>query len=84
MEERSRASDVDSPFIDSFSNMLNDAHNPYQETFLDNYVSPYPTPYPSRQQTPVPPSDLQISGEKIMLNNSKKKVKSCQSVNSSF
>ncbi|XP_056021112.1 uncharacterized protein LOC125648962 isoform X2 [Ostrea edulis] len=69
MEERSRASDVDSPFIDSFSNMLNDAHNPYQGTFLDNYVSPYPTPYPSRQQTPVPPSDLQISGEKIMLNN---------------
>ncbi|XP_061172667.1 uncharacterized protein LOC133181994 [Saccostrea echinata] len=69
LEERSRASDVASPFIDSFSNMLNDENGPYQGTFMENYISPYPTPCPSRLHTPAPPTDLQISGEKILLNN---------------
>jgi hypothetical protein len=62
--------------------MFNDAQHPYQGTFMENYVNPYTTPYPSRQQTPAPPTDLHISGEKIMLNNSKEElVRYFQSLN---
>nr|XP_022332904.1 uncharacterized protein LOC111130304 isoform X1 [Crassostrea virginica] len=73
LEEKSRACDVDSPFIDSFSNMLNDARgplSPYSGTVFENYVSTnHPSMFPSRQQTPVPPTDLQVSGDKILLDN---------------
>ena len=75
LEEKSRACDVDSPFIDSFSNMLNDARgplSPYSGTVFENYVSTnHPSMFPGRQQTPVPPTDLQVSGDKILLDNSK-------------
>lgn len=78
-EERARSCDVDSPFIDSFSNMFNEGHaplSPYSGTVFENYVnSNLQTPYPSRQHTPAPPTDLQNSGgDKIFLDNSKKKV----------
>lgn len=77
-EERARSCDVDSPFIDSFSNMFNDGHaplSPYSGTVFENYVnSNLQTPYPSRQHTPAPPTDLQNpGGDKIFLDNSKKR-----------
>ena len=55
--------------------MLNDARgplSPYSGTVFENYVSTnHPSMFPSRQQTPVPPTDLQVSGDKILLDNSK-------------
>lgn len=73
-EERARSCDVDTPFIDSFSNMFNEGHaplSPYSGTVFENYVnSNLQTPYPSRQHTPAPPTDLQNSGgDKIFLDN---------------
>lgn len=59
--------------------MFNEGHaplSPYSGTVFETYVnSNLQTPYPSRQHTPAPPTDLQNSGgDKIFLDNSKKKV----------